>query len=464
LTLPPSSNRTPSGADGPEPPVPPGPLGYLAGALSAFLPRAGEGALIRRNTAWLLSDRAFRLGLGLVVNVWLVRYLGADSFGLMSFAQSLVVIFAVLSQLGLETIVVRELVRRPEAEGTIVGTSIALRFVGSLTTLACAGVAAALIRPHDPASFWLTVIFSGMAFAQTLDVLEYWFQSRSLIPPLAGARMAAGLIGSAAKVAAIVMQAPLEGIALVIVGEYAVSSLALLAAFVRRPEAPRAWKATGAMARELLRESWPLVLNSVAIVISVRVDQMLITSMRGTSENGIYAAAQRLMEVVYYLPVATLAAANPILLRWHGQDMAGYESRLQKVLSALALAGIVIALGISLTSSWIVVTLFGADFREAGPVLMILAWNAPVLFVAVAQTNWFIAHGRQRGLMTRSLVSAALSVTLNLLLIPRLGARGAAISMLVSQLVAQILVNALTRDTRHLFVMQCRAFFPFLPR
>jgi O-antigen/teichoic acid export membrane protein len=276
--------------------------------------------------------------------------------------------------------------------------------------------------------------------------------------------MAAGLLGAAAKAVAILAQAPLDVIALVIVGEYVLSSLVLLIAFLARPEAPRAWRATAATARELLSESWPLVLNSVAIVVSVRVDQMMITSMRGTTENGIYAAAQRLMEVVYYLPVATMAAANPVLLRWHQQDDAGYRARLQKVFTALAMAGVVLAIGISLTSTWVVRTLFGAEFEPSGPVLAILAWNAPVLFVAVAQTNWFIAHGRQRGLMTRSMVSAVLSVALNLVLIPRLGAPGAAIAMLVSQLVAQVLVNGIARDTRPLFVLQLRAFFPFLPR
>lgn len=443
--------------------MPRGPLGFLSDVLSG-LTRSGEGALIRRNTIWLLSDRGFRLSLGLVVNVWLVRYLGAHAFGLMSFAQSLVVIFAVLSQLGLETIVVRELVRRPAEEGTIVGTSIGLRLAGALATLVCAGVAALLMRPHDPGSFWLTVTFCGIAFAQSFDILEYWFQSRSLIPPLAGARMTAGLIGAVAKVTAIVTKAPLEVIAAVIVGEYMISSLALFISFVRRPEAPRAWRATRAMAAELLRESWPLILNSIAIVISVRVDQMLITTMRGTTENGIYAAAQRLMEVVYYLPVATMAAANPILLRWHGRDLAGYDERLQRVFSALALAGFAIAIGISLTSTWIVTTLFGEEFHASATVLMILSWNAPVLFVAVAQTNWFIAHNRQRGLMARSMVAAALSVMLNLLLIPRIGARGAAITMLVTQFVAQLLVNAVPRNTRGLFLMQLRALLPFLPR
>lgn len=463
--MPPSpSQPTPAGSGPPGPPATGGPLRFLTDALSTFLPAGGEGAMIRRNTAWLLSDRAFRLGLGLVVNVWLVRYLGADAFGLMSFAQSLIVIFAVLGQLGLETIVVRELVRRPADEARIVGTSIALRLGGSLATLGCAAAAAALVRPGDADALRLTVIFSGIAFAQSLDVLDQWFQSRSLIPSLARARMAAGLLGAAAKAAAILAQAPLDVIAMVIVGEYALSSLALLLAFYARREAPRAWRATVATARELLRESWPLVLNSVAIVVAVRVDQMMITSMRGTTENGLYAAAQRLMEVVYYLPVATMAAANPVLLRWHQQDDAGYRVRLQKLFTALAMAGLALAIGISLASTWVVRTLFGAEFEPSGPVLAILAWNAPVLFLAVAQTNWFIAHGRQRGLMTRSMVAAALSVALNLVLIPRFGAPGAAVAMLISQLVAQVLVNAIARDTRPLFAMQLKAFFPFLAR
>lgn len=462
--LPSSSQPTTPGPDPPGPPATGGPLRFLTDALSAFLPAGGEGAMIRRNTAWLLSDRAFRLGLGLVVNVWLVRYLGADAFGLMSFALSIIVIFAVLSQLGLETIVVRELVRRPADEARIIGTSIALRLGGSLATLACAAAAAAILRAGDAEAFRLTLIFAGIAFAQSLDVLECWFQSRSLIPPLARARMIAGLLGAAAKVVAILAEAPLAAIAMVIVGEYVLSSLALLAAFLARPEAPRAWRSTAATARELLRESWPLVLNSVAIVVSVRVDQMMITSMRGTTENGIYAAAQRLMEVVYYLPVATMAAANPVLLRWHQQDDDGYRARLQKVFTALALAGVALAIAISLASAWVVRTLFGAEFEPSGPVLAILAWNAPVLFLAVAQTNWFIAHGRQRSLMTRSMIAAVLSVALNLILIPRLGAAGAAIAMLISQLIAQVLVNGLVRETRPLFAIQLRALFPFLPR
>jgi len=83
-----------------------------------------------------------------------------------------------------------------------------------------------------------------------------------------------------------------------------------------------------------------------------------------------------------------------------------------------------------------------------------------MLFLGVAQTNWFIANGRQTGLLVRSAVAAALSLVLNFMLVPAWGPRGAAITMLVSQTVAQVLLNACFAETRPLFRMHMRAFLP----
>jgi PST family polysaccharide transporter len=131
------------------------------------------------------------------------------------------------------------------------------------------------------------------------------------------------------------------------------------------------------------------------------------------------------------------------------------------VFSWLCAAALVIALSTSLLSQWIVVLLFGREFAGSAPALALLVWTCPGLCLGVAQTNWFIAHGRPKGLMTRSLAAAAASVVLNLMLIPALGARGAALTMFLSQTIAHVGLNACFADTRPLFRMQCRAFVPF---
>lgn len=434
----------------------------IARALAGLLPEGGEAQRVSRNVGWMVADRGFRLLLGLVVNVWVVRYLGAEPLGLMSFAQSLVVIAAVVSQLGLETIVVRDLVRRPDAAGRVIGTALALRLSGAFGTLALAAGAAALLRPGDTVALALAAIFATTAFSQAFDVLEFWFQSVSRIGPAAVARTVAATGGAGLKIAAIVSGAPVAAVALAIAGEFALSALALVFAYRRVAAGVGPWSVSAARARELLGDSWPLFVNSIAIVIAVRVDQMLITTLRGTLENGWYAAAQRLTEVLFYLPTAALVAANPVLLRSHAADTAEYERRLQRLFSTLALAGLAIAAGVSLLAGPVVTLLFGREFAPSGPVLAILVWSCPALFLGVAQTNWFIAHGRQRALMARSLAAAAASVAMNLALVPAYGARGAAVSLLVSQVFAQILLNACFAETRGLFRMQLRALLPFL--
>lgn len=459
-----STPRDPS-----ETPLPPGetPSGVSRRLTAVFdewlapLTRLGaDGALIRRNFGWLLADRAFRLMVGLVVNAWLVRYLGAEQLGLMSFSQSVVVLFGAISTLGLETILVRDLVRRPEHEHTLVGTALGLRLLGSVLVLFLALFAVGLMRPGQELVRTLTLIFTITSFAQAFDVVEFWFQSRSHVAPVVGARLAAFVVGAIAKVIAILCHAPLVTIAAILAGEYVLSSLALLVACRMNGGAPERWRFTVPDTVLLLRESWPLIINSVAIIVSVRVDQMLLTTLRGPAENGVFAAAQRLTEIIYYVPVAIMAAASPTLLKSFERDRVEYAHRLQRLFRALALSGTAIAVGVSLLAGPITLLLFGSEFRASGAVLAIQVWSAPILFLGIAQTNWFIAHGRQRALMVRSVVAAIASVALNLWLVPLLGARGAAITMVVSQTIAQFLLNACFAETRPLFLMQCRAFVP----
>jgi PST family polysaccharide transporter len=436
----------------------------VAGVRRLFEPLFGAGgdtAVVGRNSGWMLGDRGIRLSIGLVVNAWLVRYLGAEQLGLLSFAQSIIVIASVVSQLGLETILVRDLVRQPDSDLEILGTALRMRVAGWIATLALATATAVWLRPGDTKALWLTWACSLTALAQTLDIVETWFQSRTRVAPVAIARLSAFLVGAVVKVIAILAHAPLETIALILSAEALLSSAGLVVAYVREGGTPRRWRVSRARALGLMRDAWPLMLNGMAIVISVRVDQMIVTTLRGTAENGIYAAAQKLTEIIFYIPTAVSAAANPILLKSHHRDPVEYTRRLQRVFSALAGAGLLIAVIVSVGAPLIIRILFGPAFHESARVLAIQAWSCPPLFLGIAQTNWFIAENRQRGLLVRSALAAAASVALNFLLVPRMGARGAALTMLISQTGAQILFNAFDPATRALFRMQCRALVPF---
>jgi PST family polysaccharide transporter len=440
------------------------PSGGEAGSAPPVWTPGPDGMVIARNVGWMFGDRVFRLIVGLVINVWMIRTLGPDDLGLLGFSQSLVGLFAVLSQLGLEAIVVRELVRHPDTEGTVLGTSFFLRLTGAVATLALSASAMLALRPGNPAALAMALVFSGVAVAQTLDVIEYWFQSHSKVAPFVLARSAAFVLASIAKVACLVAHAPLETLALAIGSEFLLAALGLALVYRLNGGSLGAWRFSRSWARRLLSASWPLLVSSLAVVLYTRTDQVMLTLMRGEAENGIYAAAQRLSEILYFIPVAVLASSNATLLRSHQEGRALYERRLGRMFTGLAWAAILMAVPISVAARPLVTLLFGSAFTPSGTVLALHVWAAPAVFLGVAQTSWFIAEGRERSLLGRTLAGAVTNIALNAALIPRFGASGAAAATLISQWLASVLLNSMFASTRPLFRLQCRAFLPLLQR
>ena len=84
-----------------------------------------------KNTSWLFAEKILRMGVGLFIGIWVARYLGPDKFGLLSFAQSFVSLFTIIATLGLDEIVVRELIKKEGEKDLIVGTTFWLKFFGA---------------------------------------------------------------------------------------------------------------------------------------------------------------------------------------------------------------------------------------------------------------------------------------------------------------------------------------------
>ena len=132
------------------------------------------------NTGWLFADRALRMGVGLLVSVWVARYLGPTQFGQLNYVIAFVALFATFATLGLDGIVVREVVRNPAAEWEILGSAFMLKLCGGALTAVGAVVFISVLRPGDILSRWLVGIVAAGAVFQAFDVIDFWFQSQVL--------------------------------------------------------------------------------------------------------------------------------------------------------------------------------------------------------------------------------------------------------------------------------------------
>ena len=108
---------------------------------------------IVHNIGWLFFDKILRMGVGFFVGVWIVRYLGPEQFGLLSFATAFVGLFGAFATLGLQGIVVRDIVRNPDCAPETLGTSAFLQFIGGVAAYLIVLVAITYLRPDDSITY-----------------------------------------------------------------------------------------------------------------------------------------------------------------------------------------------------------------------------------------------------------------------------------------------------------------------
>ncbi|NCC25319.1 MAG: flippase, partial [Deltaproteobacteria bacterium] len=130
------------------------------------------------NIGWLFFDKILRMGVGLFVGVWVARYLGPDQFGLLNFALAFTGLFGAIAALGLQGIVVRDIVRDPESAPVTLGTAAILQLVGGLVAYLLVLVIIAYLRPDDALSRSIVAILGSMLLLKASEIAVFWFESQ----------------------------------------------------------------------------------------------------------------------------------------------------------------------------------------------------------------------------------------------------------------------------------------------
>jgi PST family polysaccharide transporter len=414
------------------------------------------------DTVVLFAERGVRLLCGALVATFLARTLGPDVYGLYSYALSLTVLFAWLGQAGLEPILVRDLVTRAEAL-PMLSAAFALRLLGAVCALGLATLTAALSATDELAVTWLVGLMSLSGLLQASYVFDAWLQSRQAFRASALAKTLALLCASLARVIAALSEQPLLGLALVTVGESALTGWLLWIA-ARGQGARRVFAAfdRGELST-LWRAARPMLLSSFAIVIYSRADVVLLGQLASRAEVGQYSAASTLSEAFYVVPVALMQAATPRLSELHRRDDRLFREACMRLVRYCSLAGLGIALVVSVLADPIVSLVYGPKFSGSSQMLAVHVWSTWMVFVSVASEPWYIHRQLRHRFVRKTLIAAGLNVALNAALIPRYGGVGAALATLCSYAASAFGCNVLWRDTRDLFWLQLRAMIPFAP-
>ena len=407
------------------------------------------------NSFWLLVERCARWSVGLTVGVWTARYLGPADFGLFNSALAWVALFACAAGLGVESIVVRELIRRPAERARLLATAFGLRIGGGIV-FTVLPIFAAFLWPAASPPVGLTAIASLATLFGIGEVFDLWFQAQLRARPAALTRTATFLAACLIRLALIAFAAPVSAFLWLVAAEATLTAVALAVVFLRG-ERPPLGRFSPALARELLRESWPNLVGNLACLSYARVDRVMLAALSGEAAAGQYSAAANLVEVWSFFPLALINSATPLLTRLHAADPVGYARELARITRFHAAAAWAIVAILVAVAPWLVPFLYGAAYSKAVPTLQLFACSLPFAFVGVAASPWYLNTGLTRVAMRRHLLGAALNLGLNAYFIPRWGAVGAAGATTAAYALAHVFANAFDVRTRPLLLCQLRA-------
>jgi O-antigen/teichoic acid export membrane protein len=398
------------------------------------------------NAAWIIWEKIFALVLSFAVNLAIARHLAPEQFGSMSYILAIVGLSTPIGTLGLNGIVTRELVRRPEDVQQIIGTSIALRFLGLLASgLICVSISPALLDPELIPIFGLLLLGNLWTSAQ---VIEFWLHAHVASSNAVKARMIILVLLSLIRLLAVHFGATVQAFLLLVGVEYALTGMGFIYIYHLGSDGIRKLRWCATEAKKLLRESCWLMLSGMAAIVYLKMDQVLLGKMSSTTEVGIYSVGARLSESWYFFPSAIVVSFFPQLLNSKSMGQAAYHRQLQRLNDFLCSTAFVVAIMVSAWSEEIVTLLFGSEYSRAGQVLSIHVWSGIFIFMRELLSKWLIAEGLIKISLMTQLSGALLNLVLNLVLIPRHGAVGSAFATLISYSVASYFALFFYRETR----------------
>jgi PST family polysaccharide transporter len=396
------------------------------------------------------------MGVGLFVSVWVARYLGPEQFGILNYAIAFVALFTAFSTLGLNSIIVRDIVNDPDSANEILGSAFALKLIGGVVALALIIATISIIRPDDNLTRWLVgIIAVGMVF-QAFDAIDFWFQSQILSKYTVYAKSPAFLLANIGKVVLILTGATLIAFAWIALAEIAMGAVGLIIAYQMRGHALLRWRGRLTRTIGFIKDSWPLMFSAMVGMIYMRIDQIMLGEMVGDSAVGVYSAAVRLSEVWYFIPTAIAVSVFPALIEAKKISERLYNEHFQKLYNLMTWIAISIALPVTFLAGYIIDFLYGEKYGAAGTVLAIHIWAGIFVFLGVVSSKYLLTENYIRISFFRTSIGAVVNILLNLALIPRYGVNGAAITTLISYFLAVFSI-VFIKKTRQQSLMMFRS-------
>ncbi len=396
---------------------------------------------ILKNTFWLAFSQGVIKLIKLLLIIYVAKILSATEYGKFSYAMSFAGLFAVLVDMGINSIFVREMSSDSEKQkyfSSLLSFKIFLSFISFASIF---GLSFLISRdPSVQLNIWilgLSVVLAGVAsFFMSL------FQAHQKMEiPIIGDILQA--LGTTVIGLILIFRVPL---AQYLSFAYLIGSVILLMTAVFLTVFHKYSIGLSVDFRvwgEFLKMSWPLALGSLFINVFAATDSLMIGYMKNMEQVGFYNAAQRIMALAG-LPVGFLATSFfPAISKAVGQGKEALQKIFDFEIEIFLMIALPIFCGGLILAPRLIDYVYDPKFYPAVLVFRMLCFVILFHYISYPFNQILIAHNRQQWTFWITVGTSMLDIILNLIFIPQYGLYGATFTTIISACVSLAVLMAI---------------------
>lgn len=395
---------------------------------------------------WIIGCRIAQSVFALVINMLTARYLGPSNFGLINYAASIVAFVTPVMKLGINNVLVNEIIQHPEKEGETLGTSLLLTLISSFC---CIGGIAAFVQianPNEPETLAVCILYSLLLICQSMELVQFWFQAKYMAKYTSLSVLGAYIVVSAYKIYLLMTQKSIYWFAVSNAFDYLLIAIALLVIYRKKGGSP--FTVSASAVGRLLRQSVHYILPEMMVMIYAQTDRIMLKTMLGNEVVGFYAAAVTITGLTNFVFIAIIDSMRPLILESKRDRSEEYERNMVRLYSIVMYLALLQSLFLVVLAKPVVWLLYGEAYLAAVQPLRIVAWYTMFSYFGAVRNVWILAEGKQKYLLGINVCGAVANVGMNLLLIPSFGINGAAFASLVTQFFTNVITGMFMKPIR----------------
>lgn len=399
-----------------------------------------------KNASWLICGKLAQMILSFFVSILTARYLGPSNYGTISYVNAYITFFTSLCTLGINAVIIKDFVEKPQEQGAAIGTTLIMRFASSFFSAVMTFCIVSVVDHNEPTTIVVAALCSVALVFQVFDTFNYWFQSRYESKITSIATFVAYTATALYRLVLLALHKDVRWFAFATSVDYIVLGVLLFFSY-KKHDGPKL-SISLEKGKSLLGRSYHYILSGMMVAIYGQTDKFMLKQMLDETSVGYYSIAASVNLMWVFVLQAIIDSLYPTIMQLFEEDREQFDRKNRQLYAIVIYVSMAAAICFVLFAPLVIKILYGDAYMPAVGPLRVITWYTIFSYLGVARNAWIVCMNKQKYLKYMYLSAAFINIGLNYIMIPMWGASGAALASLLTEVCTSLVLPCCWKDMR----------------